>query len=196
MEILAGEFAPGEVLKIASLEKDLKVSATPLREALRNLATDGLVELHAHGSARVASVGTSEAADLYETRLLIEPVALERSIAKGGAEYRTEVTEAWQALSGGSSRSSALHGAFHRALLSACDSAWMLRVSLMLADRAGLVIAQGLSLHEGEYDIRANHQRLFELAMAGDAAAAADELTQHLRNALELFNQLVLDQTN
>jgi len=60
--ILRGDFAPGQVLKISALEKQLNVSATPLREALRNLATDGLVELHSHGSARVASVDVDEAA--------------------------------------------------------------------------------------------------------------------------------------
>ena len=102
--ILRGDFAPGEVLKISALEKQLNVSATPLREALRNLATDGLVELHSHGSARVASVDTAEAVELYEIRLLLEPSALERSVAKGDADYRARVEGAWNAFTGRCSR--------------------------------------------------------------------------------------------
>jgi DNA-binding GntR family transcriptional regulator len=191
--ILRGDYSPGQVLKISALEKELNVSATPLREALRNLATDGLVELHSHGSARVASIDTDEAAELYEIRLLLEPSALERSVSKGGDDYRIRVTEAWQALTGGSERSAALHSAFHRELLSACDSAWLSRVTLMLADRAGLMIAQGLALHQGEYDFGVNHKALFDLTMAGDGAGAADELTRHLRHSLDLLHILTLD---
>jgi len=192
--ILRGDFAPGEVLKISALEKQLNVSATPLREALRNLATDGLVELHSHGSARVASVDTAEAAELYEIRLLLEPSALERSVAKGDAEYRTRVEATWNSITGSGERSYALHAAFHRELLSACDSAWLLRVTLQLADRAGLLIAHGQVGYEVDYDVIASHEPLFNLVMAGDAAGAADELHQHLRNTLELFQALAIQQ--
>lgn len=192
--ILRGDFAPGEVLKISALEKQLNVSATPLREALRNLATDGLVELHSHGSARVASVDTDEAVELYEIRLLLEPTALERSVAKGDADYRARVEAAWDAFTGIDGRSLALHAAFHRELLSACDSAWLLRVTLQLADRAGLLIAHGQAGNRFDHDVVASHEPLFNLVMAGDAAGAADELHQHLRNTLELFQALALQQ--
>lgn len=192
--ILRGDFVPGEVLKISALEKQLNISATPLREALRNLATDGLVELHSHGSARVASVDTAEAAELYEIRLLLEPTALERSVAKGDADYRARVEAAWDAFMGINGRSLALHAAFHRELLSACDSAWLLRVALQLADRAGLLIAHGQIGQEIDYDLIASHEPLLKLVMAGDAAGAADELRRHLRNTLELFQSLVLQQ--
>ena len=192
--ILRGDFAPGEVLKISALEKQLNVSATPLREALRNLATDGLVELHSHGSARVASVDTAEAAELYEIRLLLEPVALERSVAKGDAAYRARVEQAWTAFSGNEGRSLPLHAAFHREMLSACDSAWMLRITLQLADRAGLLIAGGQVGYQVDYDLIASHEPRFRLAMAGDASAAADELRRHLQNTLEMFRDLALHQ--
>ncbi len=192
--ILRGDFAPGEVLKISALEKQLNVSATPLREALRNLATDGLVELHSHGSARVASVDSAEAAELYEIRLLLEPTALERSVAKGDAAYRGRVEAAWKAFTGVDEPSLALHASFHRELLSACDSAWLLRVTLQLADRAGLLIAHGQVGYEVDYDVIASHEPLFGLVMAGDAAGASDELHRHLKNILEMFQTLALQQ--
>jgi len=192
--ILRGDFAPGEVLKISALEKQLNVSATPLREALRNLATDGLVELHSHGSARVASVDTDEAVELYEIRLLLEPSALERSVAKGDADYRARVEAAWVAFSGNDGRTQPLHAALHREMLSACDSAWLLRVTLQLADRAGLLIAHGRAGREFDYDVIASHEPLFGLVMAGDAAGASDELHRHLKNTLEMFQALALNQ--
>jgi len=192
--ILRGDFAPGEVLKISALEKQLNVSATPLREALRNLATDGLVDLHSHGSARVASVDTDEAVELYEIRLLLEPSALERSVAKGDADYRARVEGAWNAFTGNDGPMPPLHAALHREMLSACDSTWLLRVTLQLADRAGLLIAHGQVGYEVDYDVIAAHEPLFNLVMAGDAAGAADELHQHLRNTLELFQALAIQQ--
>ena len=190
--ILQGEFAPGQVLKISALETQLQVSATPLREALRNLATDGLVELHSHGSARVASVDVDEAAELYDIRLLLEPTALERSVAKGDADYRARVERSWRDFVEHTDRFQPRHSEFHRQLLSACDSAWLLRVSQLLADRAGLLIVQGLLPHQGDYDPVASHRRLFDLAMAGDAPRAADELRGHLVHTLEMFQTLAL----
>lgn len=194
--ILEGDLVPGQVLKIAALEKELNLSATPLREALRNLATDGLVDLHSHGSARVASVDAGEAAELYEIRLLLEPTALERSVAKGDDAYRTRIESAWAAFAENTDRFGPLHSAFHRELLSACDSAWLLRVTMLLADRAGLLIVHGLLPHQGGYDLVASHEPLYALALAGDAAGAADELRRHLHNTLQMFQNLALQRSD
>jgi DNA-binding GntR family transcriptional regulator len=182
--ILHGDFAPGDPLVISALAEQLGLSATPLREALRKLASEGLVVLQSHGSARVAEVDLQEANEIYELRLLLEPLAVERAVAKGDADYHRRVEEAWNALTGQRIAPPSAHAGFHRALLSACDSAWLLKVATMLADRAGLMVTVGLPARPADYETARAHRRLMELAVAGDASGAAAELRRHLTTTL------------
>ena len=66
--ILSGELAPGAVLPQAALAQTIGISTTPLREALRRLKQEGLVELDAHRDARVRPLDATEARDLLELR--------------------------------------------------------------------------------------------------------------------------------
>jgi DNA-binding GntR family transcriptional regulator len=178
--IFRGDFGPGDPLIISTLARQLGLSATPLREALRRLASDGLVELHSHGSARVAQVDLREASEIYELRRVLEPMAIERAVANGDDAYRNGVRDAWQTLDVQRIAPAADHAAFHRALLSACDSTWLLRMATMLSDRAGLMIAVSLPGRPPNYNTAKAHRKLRDLALAGDAAGAADELARHL----------------
>jgi DNA-binding GntR family transcriptional regulator len=189
--IMRGDVGPGDALVISTLAEQLGLSATPLREALRNLASEGLVVLQTHGSARVAEVDLHEANEIYELRLILEPMALERSVAKGDADHRRRIEQAWTALTTARIASPADHAAFHRALLSACDSAWLLRLTMTLADRAGLMISVGLPSRPADYDTASAHRTLMELAVAGDARGAADELTRHLAGARRALQSVI-----
>jgi len=182
--ILRGEFGPGDALVISTLAEQMGLSATPLREALRNLASDGLVVLQSHGKARVAQVDLQEANEIYELRLMLEPVALERSVRNGDAAYRDRVEAAWQTLTAQRVASPSDHANFHRTLLSTCDSAWLLKMATMLADRAGLMITVGLPSRPDDYDAAAAHRTLKDLAVAGDGVAASKELRRHLSGTL------------
>jgi DNA-binding GntR family transcriptional regulator len=82
--ILSGEFEAGAVLHQSMLAKTIGISTTPLREAMRRLMTEGLVELDAHRDARVSALTAEEARDLLEVRLSLDPLA-----AALAAERRT-----------------------------------------------------------------------------------------------------------
>src|SRR5690349_21999461 len=83
-KILSGEFEPGQTLNQATLARTIGISTTPLREALRRLKSEGLVELDAHRDARVTELSLEEARDLLEVRRSLDPLAV--SLA---AERRT-----------------------------------------------------------------------------------------------------------
>ena len=189
--ILHGTFSPGQTLVISTLAAEFGVSPTPLREALRNLSAEGLVELTSHGSARVANVTPAEVTEIYELRLLLEPLALERSVACGDELYRAAVTNAFKALTASKVARHADHAAFHRALLAACDSSWLHRFATTLADRSSLMITVSIPGRGPDYDTAAAHRHLMELAASGDAAAAAAELTRHLRGSLDALRKVL-----
>ncbi len=71
-KILGGEYAPGKSLLTEVLAKEIKVSRTPVRDALRKLETDGLVTIRAHLGASVKQVRMKEFRELCDMRLALE----------------------------------------------------------------------------------------------------------------------------
>jgi DNA-binding GntR family transcriptional regulator len=189
--IVGGRLQPGDPLVISTLARELGVSATPLREALGRLAAEGLVEMQAHGSARVASVDLDEAVEIYELRQVLEPMALERSVANADTRYAERVEAAWRALTASRLSTASDHAAFHRELLSCCNSQWMLRLSTLLSDRAGLMMKVSALARPAGYNLAESHRRLKDLAVGGDAAGAAAELTRHLAGTISALESIL-----
>ncbi len=70
--ILNGEYPPGHALMTELLAKDIKVSRTPVRDALRKLETDGLVAIRAHVGASVKKMELKEFREMCDLRLALE----------------------------------------------------------------------------------------------------------------------------
>ncbi len=70
--ILAGVYPAGHHLRENALATDLKVSRTPVREALQRLAADGLVDLSRNRGARVTGFTGEELDEIYGLRVLLE----------------------------------------------------------------------------------------------------------------------------
>ncbi|MDA2915199.1 GntR family transcriptional regulator, partial [Acidobacteriia bacterium AH_259_A11_L15] len=67
---------PGVVFNQATFARTIGISTTPLREALRRLKSEGLIELGAHRDAKIAEISAEEARDLYELRRSLDPMAV------------------------------------------------------------------------------------------------------------------------
>lgn len=79
--ILAGELLPGQRIRQEDLAESLSASRVPVREALRILEAEGLVEQEPNKGARVARIDRRELDGFYRIRERIEPLALAESIA-------------------------------------------------------------------------------------------------------------------
>jgi DNA-binding GntR family transcriptional regulator len=73
--ITSGYFKPGERLIERKLCKLMGISRTPLREAMRQLETEGLIEIESFSGPRVAVVTFEQAQDIYQVRILLESFA-------------------------------------------------------------------------------------------------------------------------
>src|SRR5687768_10214025 len=89
--IRRGQLAPGEKLVVDELSRDLSMSRTPIREALRTLAADGLVEYRPHLGTTVSERSASEIDDAYGVRLLLEPHAAHLAAARMTPEEAEEL---------------------------------------------------------------------------------------------------------
>ena len=79
-EILSGAIAAGEALRQDTIARRFGVSHIPVREALRELATEGLVEIRRHQGARVCALSASEARQMLEIRCVLETQAVRWAI--------------------------------------------------------------------------------------------------------------------
>jgi DNA-binding GntR family transcriptional regulator len=189
--IVSGDLAPGAVLPQVALAQTIGISTTPLREALRRLKQEGLVELDAHRDARVRPLDGAEARDLLELRGSLDPLA-----ASLAAQRRTEadlahLRAALDGLEALSTRPSAgqleshhrFHAAIHRAahnvlLVEILDGLW---VKTDRYRRHGLEAGRS----DEERDARATeHRLLFEAVRDGDAQAAAELMSRHVATSL------------
>src|ERR1700759_299510 len=88
--ILDGTLTPGTKLSQVSLARQLGVSRTPLREVLRMLQEEGLVEIEPNQRTRVAGLDPQELDDVYASRILLETLALSMTMTAFGAASRKE----------------------------------------------------------------------------------------------------------
>ena len=80
--ILGGALPGGTRLIQADIASQLSVSTTPVREALRDLAAEGLVVFRAHIGAVVRELDVAELAELYDIRKSLEPLSIRRAAAR------------------------------------------------------------------------------------------------------------------
>jgi DNA-binding GntR family transcriptional regulator len=192
--IIRGELRPGDKVLVTKLARDWECSPTPLREALSALAAAGFVEAVPQRGARVAAVSPEDARQVYELRILLEPMALEDALARADEVYRAGVSRSFEdfRLVAGSGQVGLVqfeaHRAFHDATYARCSSDWLCRLIGLLADSSARYTAQ-----LGEHDEVAEHQRIHDAIVAGDSATAISALTAHLQPRLDwALQQLAL----
>lgn len=203
--IADGELRPGEWLREEAVSKLLGTSRTPVREALRSLAADGLVELVHNRGARVRNWSSAQIVETYSLRAVLEGFAArqasERRRPDAVAQLRSVQDELEAALEaraeGYLDRVAELNAEFHRTVLKMADSPLLegfveTLSSLPLVRRAfrGYTEADLLRTIVSHRDIirgiETSSADLAEAAMRGHILAAASPAS----NALHLEDQL------
>ncbi len=189
--ILFAEIAPGEEIRESVLAKRWGISPTPLREALRRLAAEGLVVLQAQHIARAAALSRQQCIELYEIRLVVEALALRLSLAN---RPRGRVAEAERLLKQiGEQEASEpfdpvayerVHRQFHHALVSDCGSVTLMDLLSMLWDRSMRFryTAQSTATIPGA--LFKEHLKLFRSWKRGDPRKATLGLEEHILSVL------------
>lgn len=197
-DLLAGELEPGSKLAIEALAERYATSATPLREALNRLVSDGLVQRREQRGFVVAPISADDLAEITKTRCWLEERALRESIAAHSTEWEEALVLAHHRLAR-TPRSLSdqrfednpdwepLHRAFHRALISACGSRWLLSFCDQLADqhhRYRRLSAPRAFLKRG---VKSEHQQLLEAAIEGRADDAVALLRTHFERTAKII---------
>lgn len=190
--IVTGVLKPGERLPIERLARELRVSAMPIREALRRLDSDGLVEHVPHRGARVRPLSPDELRELFEARLALEPLVLRHAaerFTKSDAQVARERLAAHVAASerADSFESRVTHRAFHRALYEAADASWLMRLIGPLWAASERYVAALLPVTRDLRRSRREHRRLLNACAANLPDEAAGALHEHLVGTANLL---------
>ena len=197
-DILRGELRPGSSLVLADLAARFAMSVMPIREAIRRLQTEGLVEQIPHRGARVSAVSVSDLESLYTTRIPLETLSTRLAAAHfTDADYDRlsvvleEYVEAYS--EGDDQRGRERHAAFHLGLYEVSGSRWLLRTIAPLWDAAERYQRLSIRLRGSLEKRHGEHRRILERCRERDADAAAAALEEHLRRSMDLVKMELED---
>jgi DNA-binding GntR family transcriptional regulator len=180
--IASGRIKRGQRLRFSELIEDLGVSATPIREALRILETEGLVSMESHREVRVTEFTADDALEIYEIRAMLESHATRQAVPKLTPEHVRLLEDLHLAMKRGVEADDLrevpeLNARWHHTLYAAAASkylhfiiqklwAWFPWDIWLIPDRAGTSMDE----HEG----------ILEAIRSRDADKAAERMQAHI----------------
>lgn len=184
--IVDGTLAPGERVHEQSLCETFGISRTPLREALKVLANEGLVELRANRGARVAALTEAELAELFEALWGLERHAAELAAARASAgelaalrALHERMEREWQR--GRRTAYAKLNNDIHRAIVELAKNATLagLHTTLMTKLRRARYMAL-MSRARWDEAVR-EHRAILKALEARDAGEAGRLMGEHVQ---------------
>lgn len=192
--ILLGKLPPGERLVEAEIARQMGISRGPLREAIRQLEQDGLVEYRPRRGAVVAELTRERVFDAYSTRVELEGFAARLATQRMGAREAARLedlceTMQQQARDGDAAGLLKTDVQFHRTICEIAGNRVLLRLWTSLGPQAWTLFSgaqqQGYSLDA----LAERHRAALAALLSGDAACAEQTAREHtleiMRNVLD-----------
>ncbi|WP_170763264.1 GntR family transcriptional regulator [Ruegeria lacuscaerulensis] len=185
-QIIAGEWEPGQELKIMPLASEMDVSIVPLREAVRMLASENLIELRPRRSPIIARIDVRDLVEMNQIRGALEPIILADAVPRHTAKTlkdcekvlnRTaKVKDPWEMVK--------LNKDFHLTLLGPSRLQRSLDIVSDQYDGIARLTQFRVVTHENQLEkLHSEHARILDAAKSGDVAAAVAEMTSHIDQA-------------
>lgn len=185
-----GKYTAGDRLPIAQVASELGLSLTPVREALFELASEGLIDIQPHRGARVADVPLKDMDEVYMIRAVLESTAAGRAAERAQPEEITalddmhqQLVKAVEAEDTDSLRD--LNDEFHRLIFESAKSPLLHR---LIRDVAAQCPADTFHvIKERSTRTVEEHSQVLSAIRAGDAELATRRMRVHLENSLDLI---------
>jgi DNA-binding GntR family transcriptional regulator len=195
--ILRRELEPGERISPPEIAAALGVSITPVRDAVNQMAAEGLVTVTPRRGTVVSPVSIRDIEELYEIRLMLEPQAAEMAAGRASEQEIVQVQELAERLESGPAalagrvddletylQEIATDAELHAAVVRAAHNRRL--NALYDGLRTHVLVARAVfpRLYRGEPHRRGEHRRIVEAIARHDGDAARDQMAAHLRQAL------------
>jgi DNA-binding GntR family transcriptional regulator len=186
--ILAGSLAPGTSLVLSDLSEQLGTSRTPIREAIRDLATEGLVDFDAFKSPVVHVPTLQEAREIYQLRMTLEALAVRDAVSRTTDDDLQSAQNLCDLMENSDNTASwaELNRQFHAVLISSVTSKRLRDLTSSLQDASAVQVVRSIQASPMRVD-QANreHRQLLQAFRDRDTEAAVRQTTQHLLTTLE-----------
>jgi len=195
--VVGGTYAPGEQLREEHLARELEISRTPVRAALKRLVDDGLATADPNRGVRVAEWTEFDIQETFDLRGLLEGHAAELAARRGGvalADRLDELNEQMEraiAKAGSAlpERLQVINSHFHRAILEASGSPRLRAMLAGLIDMPIVIRSHFISTLQDKVQSLQHHRDLTAAVRAGDAELARQVMQLHLRVASHRFKR-------
>jgi DNA-binding GntR family transcriptional regulator len=184
-DIVTGTLRPGERLDEQGLAVRFGVSRTPIREALMQLATAGLVTLQPRRGAFVAALGLKDIVERFEVMAALEAACGALAARRITDEERRELLAAHEACAreaagGGSDAYYYANEHFHEVIYAACHNAFLAEQTRQLHDRLKPYRRLQLRARSRVAGSLAEHQGIVDAILAGEGDEAERLLREHI----------------
>ena len=188
--IVLGKLVPGERVPLYALAEEFGVSRVPLREAVRQLEAEGLLDNVPRRGAIVRELNRRDLEDAFRVLNDIEIVAVKRAARNSDASVIADMRYWSERMHGlGQDRVSEemleAHRAFHFALFDAAGDGILLRHLKMLWHTCERYVMHGMPDVDRQHSSQDEHLQLLDLVEARDAKGASKLLEHHLKNSLQ-----------
>jgi DNA-binding GntR family transcriptional regulator len=197
--ISSGELAPGTTLDEQQLADRYGASRTPVREALRQLATSGMVEVRPRRGVIVRHVTAEEVMDMFETMAEIEAVCVRLATYRITPLERSRllrIHEASEAAveAGDVDAYDALNREFHEAIYRAAHNDFLAEQAIAVRTRLNAFRRMQLRQDRRLVTSRAEHDAVMRAIAEGDGDEAARRMRAHMLNAASALDSYIAHQ--
>jgi DNA-binding GntR family transcriptional regulator len=199
-DLLSGRLEPNTKLRVEWVVSQYGAGASPVREALNRLASEGLLDRQEQRGFSVAPISEADLEELTRTRCLVEELALRESIRNHSIAWEEDIVLALHRLSRAprhlpddrhatNPEWERAHRHFHRALIAACRSRWLIAFCEQLADQAfryRQIASANVTSTRNQMD---EHRAIADFTVAGDADRAVEALKRHYQLTSDLCRE-------
>ncbi len=185
-DILTNRLPPGTPLQEAAIARALEVSRGPVREALRRLAAEGLVDLVPRRGAVVSSLSREEFLDAYRVREALEVLAIRLATPRLTEEDLQELERLHEAMVQAAAANDldaffAANAAFHELFVDRSGNLILQDYYYPLVDQMRRYRLRSVSLRGGLLRSCDEHRAILDALRRRDAETAAQLLSEHIR---------------
>ncbi|MGV9670088.1 MULTISPECIES: GntR family transcriptional regulator [unclassified Gordonia (in: high G+C Gram-positive bacteria)] len=188
--IVSGQLRPGEFIRPENVAEELGVSATPAREGLLSLQTEGMLRVEPRRGFVVAPLSSADIEDVFAGQALLAGELAARATANiddaGLAALEAIQSDLESAADrGDNDEVERLNHEFHRRIYRTADSpklSWMIKSSLSYAPRRFFASVEGWPQASAE-----DHRAILDGLRRGDAEAVRESMAEHVRKAGRLL---------
>jgi DNA-binding GntR family transcriptional regulator len=191
--IFSGVYPPGARLVQGEIAERFGTSVTPVREAMRDLANDGLIEVHPQRAATVRDVDLDEAVEINEMRLVLEPLAARRAAERITDAELAALRRSEQDMEAAPDHATwlELNRRFHLEVITYARSPRLGEVLRNLRQISSFYLAALVRAQGGDREKSAReHRELLDAFAQRDGERAAQIMLRHLADAHRLRERL------